>query len=300
MTAYIPRPGSAGYAVPVSAHTRPYRGYEALLDRMVDDEIHERVDRIGMHVNEYGYDRWGASPAAAKRTLAVVRGLYRHYFRVECHDIDRVPEGRVLLIANHSGQLAYDGMLIAAAFVLEAEPPRFVRSMIERFFANPPFVNVLMARMGQHIGIPENGRRLLVEDDATVLVFPEGERGGGRLFKDRYKIMGFGHGFMRLALQTKTPIVPVGFVGGEEMCPSFSRMKPLARLLGVPYAPLTPTILPLPLPAKVHISFGEPMHFDGTGTEDDTALAPMVRSVEVAVKELIDVGLSRRNGVFFG
>jgi 1-acyl-sn-glycerol-3-phosphate acyltransferase len=160
--------------------------------------------------------------------------------------------------------------------------------MIERFFAEPPFVNVMMARMGQLVGIPENARRLLLEEDAAVLVFPEGERGGGKLWRDRYKIMGFGQGFLRLALETKAPLVPFGFIGGEEMVPSFSRMKPLARLLGLPYAPLTPTILPLPLPAKVHILFGEPMRFDGTGNEEDDVVVPMVRQVEQAVKALID------------
>lgn len=279
--------------------TRPYRRYEAWLDRLVDDEIHERVDRLEIDVNEYGYDQWGASPAAAKRTLAFVRLLYRHYFRVETHGIERVPQGRVLLIGNHSAQLAYDGMLVCAAFVLEAEPPRFLRAMIERFFAEPAFVNVMMARHGQLIGIPANARRLLLEDEA-LLVFPEGERGGGRVWRDRYKIMGFGQGFLRLALETKSPIVPFGFIGGEEMCASFSRMKPLARLLGVPYAPLTPTILPLPLPAKVHIMFGEPLLFEGTGTEEDDVVTPMVQRVEHAVKALIDEGLALRKGVFFG
>ncbi len=279
---------------------RPFRGYERWLDRLVDDEIGARVDRLDIVTNEYGYDRWGASPAAAKRTLSLVRFLYRHYFRVEAHDIDRVPSGRVLLIGNHSGQLAYDGMLVCAAFVLDHEPPRFVRAMIERFFAEPPFVNVLMARMGQLVGIPENARRLLTEDEAAVLVFPEGERGGGRLFRDRYKIMGFGQGFMRLALETRTPIVPFGFVGGEEMVPSFSRMKPVAKLLGVPYAPLTPTVLPLPLPTKVHILFGEPMLFEGSGTEEDDVIVPLVRQVEGAVKALIDRGLELRKGIFFG
>jgi 1-acyl-sn-glycerol-3-phosphate acyltransferase len=278
---------------------RPYRRWEAWLDRLVDDEIHERIDRIGIRVNEYGYDRWGASPQAAARTLALVRFLYRHYFRVECSGLEHVPEGRILLVGNHSAQLAYDGMLLAAAFVLEAEPPRFVRAMIERFFANPPFVNVMMARMGQLIGVPANCERLLREDDAAVLVFPEGERGGGKVFKDRYKIMGFGQGFLRLALKTRSPIVPFGFVGGEEMVPSFSRMKPVAKLLGLPYAPLTPTVLPLPLPAKVHILFGEPLCFEGTGTEEDDVVVPLVRRVEREVKTLIDAGLAQRKRVFF-
>jgi 1-acyl-sn-glycerol-3-phosphate acyltransferase len=191
-------------------------------------------------------------------------------------------------------------MLVAAAFVLDAEPPRFVRAMIERFFAEPPFVNVLMARMGQLIGIQENARRLLAEEEGTVLVFPEGERGGGKVWKDRYKVMGFGQGFLRLALQTQTPIVPFAFIGGEEMCASFSRMKPLARLMGVPYAPLTATLLPLPLPTKVHILFGAPLRFEGRGDEDDELILPMVREVEGEVARLIEAGLRRRKGVFFG
>jgi len=279
---------------------RPFRTWESVLDRFVDDDTSERIDRVAPPVNEYGYDRWGASPAATKRAFAFVRWLYRHYFRVEVSGIENTPPGRVLLIGNHSGQLAYDGMLVAAAYVLDAEPPRFVRAMIERFFAVPPFVNILMARMGQLIGMQENAERLLLEDQATVMVFPEGERGGGKLFKDRYKIMGFGQGFLRLAMKTQTPIVPFGFVGGEEMCPSFSRMKPLARLMGVPYAPLTPTIVPLPLPAKVHVTFGKPMLFEGHGDEDDDVVQPKVREVEAEVKRLIDAGLARRKGVFFG
>ncbi|MBK9001281.1 MAG: acyltransferase family protein [Myxococcales bacterium] len=279
---------------------RPFRAWEAALDRLVDDETSERIERLAPNVNEYGYDRWGASPAATKRAFSFVRFLYRNYFRVEVHGIEHVPPGRVLLIGNHSAQLAYDGMLVAAAMILDAEPPRFLRAMIERFFAVPPFVNMLMTRMGQLIGLPENAERLLQEEEAAVLVFPEGERGGGKIWKDRYKIMGFGQGFLRLAMKTGTPVVPFAFIGGEEMCPSFSRMKPVARLLGVPYAPLTPTLLPLPLPAKVHILFGEPMRFDGRGDEDDEVVIPKVRRVEERVKQLIDEGLALRAGVFFG
>jgi 1-acyl-sn-glycerol-3-phosphate acyltransferase len=266
---------------------------------LVDEEIHSAVDRLDIKPNAFGYDRWGASPAAAKRVLALVRVLYERYFRVECHGLACVPAGRVLLISNHSAQLAYDGMLICAAMILRAEPPRFVRAMIERFFARPAYVNVLMSRMGQLIGIPANCKRLLQEEEAAVLVFPEGERGGGKVYRDRYKIMGFGQGFIRLALQTNTPVVPVGFIGGEEMCPSFSRMRPIAQLLGMPYAPLTPTLLPLPLPAKVHIHFGPPMQFEGTGNEEDHVLRPMVQQVEEAVANLLAQGLAQRKAVYF-
>jgi 1-acyl-sn-glycerol-3-phosphate acyltransferase len=268
---------------------------------MVDDEIRDRVGRLGdLRANPYGYDRWGASPADAARSLVVLRWLYRSYFRAESSGIDNVPGGRVLLVGNHSGQLAYDGMMVCAAMMLDAEPPRFVRAMIERFFAHVAYVNTLMTRTGQLTGVPANCERLLVEEDAAVLVFPEGERGGGRVWKDRYKVMGFGQGFVRLAMRTSTPIVPFGFVGGEEMCPSFSRMKPVARLLGVPYVPLTPTLLPVPLPARVHVAFGEPMRFEGSGEEDDDVVLPAVSQVEEAVASLLDRGLRLRGGAFFG
>jgi len=270
------------------------------LDRMVDDEIRDRVARFGMRANEYGYDRWGASPSDAARVLALVRWLYRNYFRAEAEGLEHVPPGRGLLIGNHSGQLAYDGMLVCASLALDAEPPRFARAMIERFFAATPLVNILMTRMGQLTGVPENAERLLTEEEALLLVFPEGQRGGGRVWKDRYKIMGFGQGFVRLALRTRAPIIPFGFVGGEEMCASLSRLEPIAKLLGTPYVPLSPTILPLPLPAKVHITFGEPLVFEGRGDEDDETVHAMVAEGERRVADLIARGLSKRRGIFFG
>lgn len=271
-----------------------------LLDRLVDDSLRDRVARMDVKVNSYGYDRWGASPQNALRTLALVRWFYHHYFRVEAHGLDHIPSGRVLLIGNHSAQLAYDGMLVAGALAIEAEPPRFVRAMIERFFAAVPGVSVFMTRMGQLTGLPSHAERLLVEDEACVLVFPEGERGGGKLFKDRYKIMGFGQGFLRLALKTQTPIVPFGFIGGEEMVPSFSRMEGFSRMMGTPYTPLTPTLLPLPLPAKVSIYFGQPILWEGfTGDEVDAEILPRVRKVEEAVASLIAQGLEARTSIFF-
>jgi 1-acyl-sn-glycerol-3-phosphate acyltransferase len=272
----------------------------SVLDGLVDDDLRSRMARMNIETNEFGYDRWGACPRDALRVLALVRWLYRHYFRVSAHGLEHVPQGRVLLIGNHSAQLAYDGMLIGAALALEGEPPRFVRAMIERFFGNVPLVSILMARMGQLLGVPENALRLLTEDEAAVLVFPEGQKGGGKVFRDRYKLMGFGQGFLRMALQARAPIVPFGFIGGEEMVPSFSRMEPLAHLLGTPYTPLTPTVLPLPLPTKCSVYFGAPLRFEGHGDEPDAVVQPMVHQVEKAVADLIARGLSARQSVWFG
>jgi 1-acyl-sn-glycerol-3-phosphate acyltransferase len=268
------------------------------LDRLVDDELRERHARLGLPMNAYGYDRWGASQDDQLRMMALLRYLHRSYFRVEATGLEHIADGRVLLVGNHSGQLAYDGMLIATTLFFDAEPPRLARAMIERFFIETPIVGRLMTRMGQLTGVQENAERLLTEEQAAVLVFPEGQRGGGRVWANRYRIMDFSQGFVRLARRTKTPVVPLAFIGGEEMCPSFSRAEPLAKLLGVPYVPIVPWGLPLPAPVKVHIHFGAPMRFEGTGDEEDDVILPDVRAVEHAVAELIARGLSERRGVF--
>lgn len=270
-----------------------------VLERGADPEIDARIAALSGDLNEYGYDKWGYSPALVRRSMTLLAWLYRRYWRVTCHDIDRVPSGRGLLVGNHSSQLAYDGLMVATALFLDAHPPRAVKAMIEKFFQHQPFVNVWMARTGQLTGLPQNATKLL-EEGHLVMVFPEGARGGGKTYWKRYQLQGFGQGFMRLALQTKSPIIPFGFIGGEEVCPSLVDVKPLAKLLSLPYAPITPTFLPLPLPAKCSIHFGEPMHFEGSGDEEDEEILAKVDQVHEAVKALIDRGLSERQGVFFG
>jgi 1-acyl-sn-glycerol-3-phosphate acyltransferase len=268
------------------------------IDRLVPAALAERVDRATHGINSYGYDKWGFSPTAAKRSLLITELLYRRYFRVQVHGIERVPPGRGLLIGNHSAQLAYDGMMIETAMLLDAEPPRAVRAMIEKFFQLLPLVNVLLARNGQLTGLPENCERLLREDE-LILVFPEGARGGGKVWKDRYKLFDFGTGFMRLALKTGSPITPFAFIGGEEACAALIDIKPLARLFGFPYFPLTPTLLPLPLPARCSIYFDEPLRFEGTGDEEDAEIIAKVNVVKARVAALIQRGLAERKGVFF-
>lgn len=267
------------------------------LSSRADEELAVRLARASHGLNGLGYDKWGFSPKDALGYLRGAAWLYRHYWRVQTHGIENLPSGRGLLIGNHSSQLAYDGVMIATAALLEAEPPRVVRAMIEKFFSLQPFINVLMTRSGQLTGLPENCERLL-RDDELILVFPEGARGGGKTYWDRYQLQDFGQGFMRLALRTQTPIVPFGFIGGEEVCPSLVNVKPLAKVLGMPYCPITPTLLPLPLPAKCSIYFGEPLRFEGTGNEEDGEIMDQVGQVKQAVAALIDRGLTERQGVF--
>ncbi|HTL11331.1 MAG TPA: 1-acyl-sn-glycerol-3-phosphate acyltransferase, partial [Bdellovibrionota bacterium] len=176
--------------------------------------------------------------------------------------------------------------------------------MIERWAPSLPFINTLFTRIGQVVGDPQNARDLLNNDEA-VMVFPEGTRGSGKLFPKRYQLQRFGTGFVRLALETKTPIVPAAVIGCEEMYPGIYNIKPLAKLFGMPYAPVTP-FFPLlgplgaiPLPTKVTIRFGEPIRFEGDPDAPDPEIQRMVNHVKDALKAEIDLGLRLRGSAIF-
>jgi 1-acyl-sn-glycerol-3-phosphate acyltransferase len=248
--------------------------------------------------NEYGVDPFGFSLDYALSVVGPFLWLYKHYFRVETFGIEKVPAGRVLLIANHSGQLPVDGAMIGVAMLTEGKPPRTIRSMVEKWVPTLPFVSTFFARIGQIVGTPENCRRLL-ERDETILVFPEGLKGISKLYKDRYQLQKFGLGFMRLALETNTPIVPVAVIGGEEQAPAITNLKPLAKLLGLPVLPVTPYGAPFPLPVKYRLHFGEPLRFTGRGDDDDRELEKKVRVVRAAIQTMLEQGLKDRKAVFW-
>ena len=166
--------------------------------------------------------------------------LYRYYFRAEVRDIERVPVGRCLLVANHAGQLPFDAMMLSAAMLLDAEPPRIARGMGEYWIPRLPFVGTAAVRGGAMVGTPDNCRHML-ENEECVMVFPEGVRGINKPFRKRYRLQRFGQGFMRLALEAGAPIVPVGIVGSEEQQPGIANLSALARLLGMPAFPITAT-----------------------------------------------------------
>lgn len=265
----------------------------------VGPEAQARIEKITPPRNEYGVDPYGFDIEYAMGAMAPMIWLYRNYFRVVPYNIDNVPhEGRVLLISNHSGQVPLDGAMIGCSILVEADPPRAIRAMVEKWVPTLPFVSTFMARCGQVVGTPENCRRLLAAGEA-ILAFPEGVRGLNKMWKDRYQVQEFGLGFMRLALETDTPIVPIGVVGAEEQAPAFFDIKPLAKLLAMPAFPVTPTILPLPLPSKYHVYFGEPMRFTGSPDDEDAELEKKVAKVKAAVQALLDRGLKERENVFW-
>jgi len=270
------------------------------LQRVID----ERMQRIPTRLNSYGYDQWGFHPDTAKAAMLSTAGLYYHWFRVEAHDIDCIPTGRVLLISNHAGQIALDAAMIGAACFFEAEPPRVIRGMGEYWLPTVPWVNELMVRTGSVVGTRKNAIDLLRNEEA-VISFPEGVKGMNKLFWERYQLQEFGHGFMRLALETDTPIVPIAVVGSEEQAIAIANLMPLARLLRMPAFPITITfpwlglLGLLPLPVKYRIFFGEPMRFEGNPSDEDEVIGEKVEQVKARIATMLAEGLARRRSLFW-
>src|SRR5437763_1941816 len=205
-------------------------------------DLEARLARVVAPQNEYGVDPFGLDLEFAKAAIAPALWLYKNWFRVQTHGVEQVPAGRALLVANHSGQLPFDALMIGIAMLAEAEPPRICRAMVEKWAPTLPFVAPFYARIGQVVGTPENARRLLAAGE-TLMVFPEGTRGLNKTYDKRYRLQEFGNGFMRIALETRTPILPVAVVGAEEQAPAFFDFKVVAKALGFPALPITPTLV---------------------------------------------------------
>ncbi len=272
------------------------------MNTALGDDVDSRMKRVPVALGEAGVDPFGLDPRWTKWALVSSGFLHRHYFRTEVFGANHIPSGRVVLISNHSGQLPVDGALIGAAMFFDVEPPRFIRAMVEKWTQTLPFVSLLFSRVGQVVGVPENARRLLEQDEA-LLVFPEGVRGIAKTYEHRYQLTEFGLGFMRLAIATKSPIVPVACIGGEEQYISVANLTAVAKLLGLPAFPIMPQLLipggQLPLPTRYRIYFGEPLVFDGDPDDDDAVIEEKVWLVKATVQAMVNRGLKERPHVFW-
>src|SRR5690554_1046497 len=265
-----------------------------------NQEIAEKVRRIELPFNAYGLDPFGVSQDYLAVFYSLLLPLYRDYFTVRTHGIENIPaQGRAMVVGNHSGGLPVDGAMVLASLFAEMDPPRLAQGMVEKFAQSLPFLSHWFSRVGQFAGLPEHAERLL-NDDRLLMVFPEGVRGVGKLFKDRYKLERFGTGFIRLALATNTPVIPMAFIGGEEALPTAFHLKKMAKLIGVPYIPVPPYLLPLPMPVHCEIYYGAPMYFSGNGNEEDRVINGYVEQVRARIAELIEQGRQERRLVFGG
>jgi 1-acyl-sn-glycerol-3-phosphate acyltransferase len=275
---------------------------EDALERLLGERFEDRLARVPLALGSAGVDPFGLDPQWAKYALVTIAMLHRKYFRTDVYGIGNVPRGRVLLVANHAGQIPIDGMLIGAALFMDAEPPRIIRAMVEKWAVGLPFVSLAFTRVGQVVGVPENAKRLLAQGEA-LLVFPEGTRGIAKTYGRRYRLAEFGLGFMRMAIETDTPVVPIAIVGAEEQYISVANFESLARLLHIPAFPIVPQLLlpggQLPLPTKYRMWFGEPMRFSGDPDDDDTVMDEKVWLVKQTIQSMLNRGLKERKHVFW-
>ena len=269
-----------------------------MLDQLlpVNPEVAERIDRLDLSFNKFGIDPYGIAKSDLAKAVSVFAWVYRNYFKVDVYGLDNVPaKGRALLIGNHSGGVAIDAAMVMGSMLLDADQPRLPHGMIDRFIHHFPGASQLMSRTGQFTGNPDQAMRLL-RDDRLLLVFPEGARGTAKLAKDADTLVGFGTGFMRLALETQSPIVPFGFVGGGEALPTVMNLRRLGRLVGVPYIPVTKWGLLIPKPTRFQLLYGKPMAFEGSGHEKDEFCVAMVEEVKDKIRDLIRQGRALREG----
>jgi 1-acyl-sn-glycerol-3-phosphate acyltransferase len=302
-----PPPPSSHRLLPTDGETTVFDTARELLST---DFYLRKWGRLGMRNRSEEVDDFGYDPVYAQKVQPVFDFLYEKYFRVEIDGVENVPPaGRCLLVANHSGTLPYDGVMLRAAVKREHAAHRDVRWLAEDFIFHFPFLGSISNRIGAVRACQENAERLL-RKEALVAVFPEGVKGIGKLFRQRYQLQRFGRGgFIKLCLRTGTPIIPVAVIGAEEANPMIARIEYLSKAMGLPYIPVTPTfplLGPLglvPAPTKWKIVFGERLDFDGYGAEaaeDEILVGRLAERVRATIQGMLDRGVGERRSVFFG
>ncbi len=260
-------------------------------------------------LGEYPLDPVGFDPELTAGIVAPAVRLLKAYFRVRVKGAARVPEeGPCLLVANHSGTLPLDAVVIAYCLYDEHPRHRIPRILAADLTFRLPFVGELARKTGSTLACEEDARRLL-EKGEVVLVFPEGYKGVGKGYSRRYRLQRFGRaGYIQVAAEMGAPVVPVAVVGAEEAYPKVGEIPFLGRLFGLPYFPVTP-LFPwlgplglLPLPSRWVVEFGEPMHLGGLeerGKEDPMALFEMSERVKGIIQEMLHRNLMERGHPFF-
>jgi 1-acyl-sn-glycerol-3-phosphate acyltransferase len=309
--AHIPTPPPSRFASARPVAPEPDATVFDTARELLSSEFYLRKwGRLGMRNRSEEVDDFGKDPVYEQKVAPFFDFLYERYFRVECEGLGGIPaEGRCLLVANHSGTLPYDGMMIKTAVKREHPQRRDVRWLAEDFLFHFPFLGSFTNRIGAVRACQENAERLLEQESLTA-VFPEGVKGIGKLFKKRYQLQRFGRGgFIKLALRTRTPIIPVAVVGAEETNPMLLRIDYLSQALGIPYIPVTPTfpllgpLGLLPLPTKWRIVFGELVSFAEYGpeaAEDEMLVGRLAEDVRGSIQTMLDRAIKQRASVWLG
>jgi len=256
--------------------------------KLIDTVFHQLLERYGE-----GEDPWGLNLKRARKNINYIYPLYKKYFNVRLFGKENVQDKQYMVISNHSGQIAIDGLLIGTAFALEVQPARILRPMVERFFTSLPFINKWASECGSVLGDRDNCMNLL-ERGESLLIFPEGVRGVAKSTKDFYKVQEFTRGFYRMAIKAGIDILPLAVVGAEEVFPYVYQAKGIAKKFGLPALPLSANYLPLPSPIDIYI--GEPItpNIDISEDPSDGEIDPIIDEIEVRIQHMIDEGLKKR------
>ena len=279
------------------------------------EDVERRIAQVLAYIRrridgDYDVDDFGYDPDFTENVFyPMLRPIYRHWFRVEVRGIENIPDtGGALVVSNHSGTIALDSLMVQLAIHDEHPQHRVMRALGADLVFQTPFLGTIARRSGSTLATNEDAERLFAQGE-LVGVFPEGFKGVGKPFSERYKLQRFGRGgFVSAALGAQVPIIPCSVVGAEEIAPILGNMGTVARLLGVPYAPITPTfplLGPLgliPLPSKWVIEFGAPIATDtqGPGAADDPMLVfDLTDQVRETIQQTLYTLLMQRRSVFF-
>jgi 1-acyl-sn-glycerol-3-phosphate acyltransferase len=258
---------------------------------------------------EHYEDEWGFDEEFAEAAFPMFEFLYDYWWRVTATGVRNVPShGRAMVVANHAGSLfPFDASMMTLAIMREHPLPRWPRFMVLNWAFVLPFLSSFMRRVGGVPANPDNAAGLL-SDDQVVMVFPEGVKGTGKPFSERYRLQRFGRGgFVEVALRTGSPIVPVAVVGSEEIYPKIAESRALARVIGAPFFPITPTFPALgpagliPLPSRWRIEFCEPIDLSEhppEAAEDRALVFELSEIVRDTIQQKLYENLVKRGSAF--
>jgi 1-acyl-sn-glycerol-3-phosphate acyltransferase len=298
-----------GFRTAVDGGLDPLEAAEAASNDL-PKSLRDGIERMARRMRgDYHEDEWGFDEEFAEAAYPFFELLYDQWWRVDTTGVEHVPaHGRAMLVSNHAGAIfPFDASMITGAIMKRHPLQRWPRFMVLDWAFSLPFLSAFMRKVGGVPASPFNATRIL-EDDGLMMVFPEGVKGTGKPFAERYRLQRFGRGgFVEVALRTGSPIIPIAVVGSEEIYPKIADSGMLARALGAPYAPITPTfpwLGPLgliPLPSKWRIEFCEPVDVSSLGpeaAEDRQLVFELSEQVRETIQQKLYENLVKRGSAF--
>ena len=269
------------------------------LQRLLGGKHHVETRDMMLRDAGHGYDAFGANRDWVGIGLELTDFLHDRYFRVTASGQENLPSsGAAIVVANHSGTLPFDAMMLWANILRSTHPARLPRAIADYFVPKLPFASTLFARVGVVGGSRDNARSLL-ERQEMLMIFPEGVAGIGKPFRERYQLQRWTWGHAELALRHRAPIIPCAIIGAEEQMPQLAKL-PAIRSFGIPYLPIPASLLPLPVHYYIH--YGKPIalheQFECSQADDPTIVAKAANMIKDAVQSLVDQGVASRPGIF--